>query len=201
MRVRAHWRWPLIAAARSPSLIAATAILPVLVVFAANHAGFSATTWYPGALVLLAVLVLALLVAPRLGRVPPLLAAAVVLLWLYAAWSYLSIAWAGQKGDAWDGANRTVLYAIVFSLFALWPIRARAAAVALGAMSLAVAALGLVELLRANGSAHPLGFFIDARFATPAGYPNADVALWFMWFFPCLTLASRPEVPSWLRGV
>src|SRR5205823_671302 len=94
VRVRAHWRWPLTAAARSPTLIAAAAVLPVLVVFATNHAGFSATTWYPGTLVLLAVLVLGLIVAPRLGRVPPLLAAAVVLLWLYAAWSYLSIAWA-----------------------------------------------------------------------------------------------------------
>src|SRR5207247_3219337 len=60
---------------------------------------------------------------------------------------------------------------------------------------------GLLELLRANSSAHPLGYFIDARFAQPAGYPNADVALWFASFFPCLTLASRREVAPPLRGV
>jgi O-antigen ligase/polysaccharide polymerase Wzy-like membrane protein len=187
--------------ARSPSLVAAAAVLAVLVFFAAKSGGFSATTWYPGAVFLLAVLVLALLVAPRLGSVPRVVAAAVVLLWLYAAWSYLSISWAGQKGDAWDGANRTVLYAIAFSLFALWPMRARAAAVVMGAFALAVAGIGLIELLRANGSAHPLGYFIDARFAQPAGYPNADVAMWFTWFFPSLTLASRREVPPPLRGV
>ena len=45
----------------------------------------------------------------------------------YAAWSYLSIAWAEQKADAWDGANRTALYAVVFALFALWPLGRRGA--------------------------------------------------------------------------
>ena len=78
----------------------------MLVIFAEKNGGFSQTTWYPWTLVLLAVLTLAVLVAPRLGSVPGLVAVAVVPLWLYAAWSYLSIAWAGQKGDAWDGAWR-----------------------------------------------------------------------------------------------
>src|SRR5438132_4793161 len=102
--------------ARSPAIVAAAAVLPVFVIFAGSNGGFSPTTWYPGALFLLAILVLALLVAPALGRVPRVVAASTVLLWLYAGWSYLSIGWAGQQGDAWDGANRTVPYALVFLL-------------------------------------------------------------------------------------
>ena len=48
----------------------------------------------------------------------------------FALWSYLSITWADQNADAWDGANRTALYAIVFALFALWPLGSRGAAAA-----------------------------------------------------------------------
>src|SRR4051794_24933066 len=132
---------------------------------------------------------------------PRPVAVATGLLWLYAAWSYLSITWAGQKGDAWDGANRTVLYAVVFSLFAVWPMRARAAATVLGAFALAVAGVGLIELLKANSSSHVLGYFLDARFAEPVGYPNANVCLWFAAFLPCVTLGSRRELHPALRGL
>ena len=39
-------------------------------------------------------------------------------------WSFLSIVWAQARGDAWDGANRALLYLTVFALFALLPWRA-----------------------------------------------------------------------------
>ena len=37
----------------------------------------------------------------------------------YTALSFLSILWAAVPGDAWEGANRTLLYLLVFALFAL----------------------------------------------------------------------------------
>ncbi len=38
----------------------------------------------------------------------------------YTALSYLSILWAAVPGEAWEGANRTLLYLLVFALFACW---------------------------------------------------------------------------------
>jgi hypothetical protein len=118
----------------------------------------------------------------------------------YAAWSYLSISWADQRGDAWDGANRTALYAALFALFALWRIRARAAVGLVGAFSLAIAAIGLVELLSAAGG-DPGGHFIEGRLAEPVGYANANAALWSSAFFPCVVLASRRETGPLLRAL
>ena len=89
---------------------------------------------------------MAAIALPAAG-VPRLVGIAVLALFAYAAWSYLSIGWADQKGDAWDGANRTLLYALAFALFALWRPRGRAAVALLIVYSLGVAAVGLVELL------------------------------------------------------
>jgi O-antigen ligase len=128
-------------------------------------------------------------------------AIAIAALALYAAWSYLSISWAAQKGDAWDGANRTAFYLLVFALFAAWRPRARAAAVLLGLYVVGVATIGLVELLRASSAARPHGFFLEGRFASPSGYQNADVALWFSAFWPAVTLGARRETPVPARAL
>ena len=60
----------------------------------------------------------------------------------------------------------------------------------LGALGLGIAGIGLVELLRADAAAQPLGFFFDVRLSEPAGYINANVALWTVGLLPCLFLAS-----------
>jgi O-antigen ligase len=119
----------------------------------------------------------------------------------YAAWSYLSVSWAAQKGDAWDGANRAALYALVFAAFALWPIRARAAAALVGVFALAIAALALVQLGKIAWASNPTGYFIDGRLATPISYPSGDAALWSTAFWPCVVFGSRRECAPELRGV
>ena len=183
-------------------------ILPVLVlagvcliVIAAANGGYFPTDWYPAALFMLGLLVVAALAVPRIRAPHRGVAVAAGLLAAYAAWSYLSITWAAQKGDAWDGANRTAFYAVVFALFALWPVRARVAAALVGAVVLAIAVIGLVELLRAAGTADPSNYFIDGRFARPLGYANANAALWSSAFWPCVVLGSRRETSAALRGL
>src|SRR3954447_23685722 len=166
----------------------------LLVPLAAAGGGFEAKSWYPAALFAAGLLLVGVLTLR--AAAPPLVATAAVALAAYAAWSYLSIAWAAQKADAWDGANRTLLYAIVFALFALWRLRAPVAAAVLGALAVAIAGLALVELLRASGSADPGGFFFEGRFSSPATYQNANVALWTLALWPSVILASRREVPA-----
>jgi tetratricopeptide (TPR) repeat protein len=93
------------------------------------------------------------------------------------------------------------MYALVFALFALWPMRAGAATVVLGAFGLGVAALGLVTLLRAGAATEPVAFFVGGRLSEPLGYPNGNVALWFSGVIPCVFLAARREVPPPIRGL
>jgi tetratricopeptide (TPR) repeat protein len=185
----------------NPALVPALLAVGVFVALGASEAGFYPTAWYAAALFFLGLLA-ASLFALGLPRVlPRAVLAALALLAAYTAWSYLSITWASQAGPAWDGANRTAMYVTVFALFCLWPFDWRGATMVLGLLGLGVAGLGLVELLRADAAAEPAAFFVDVRFAEPAGYMNANVALWTTGLLPCLFLASRREVPAVLRGL
>jgi O-antigen ligase len=185
---------------RYPALPLAAVALVTFVWFAASNGGFDGTTWLPGSLIVLALLVIAVLTVPA-PAVPRLVAVAAIALMAYAAWNYLSIAWSAQKGDAWDGANRTLLYALTFALFALWRPRGRAAVALLILYSVGVTTVGIAELLRAAGAAHARGFFSEGRFASPAGYMNANVALWFTALWPCVILGARRELHAALRGL
>ena len=185
---------------RFPGLPLALAAVGIFIWFASANGGYDLTTLYPGSLVILGLVLVALVAVPRSPVARPV-AIAVAALAAYTAWSYLSITWAAQKGDAWDGANRTALYLLVFTLFAVWKPRARPAAVLLGIYVLGVATVGLVELLRASSATDPRPFFLEGRFASPAGYQNADVALWFSAFWPAVTLGARRETPVPLRAL
>jgi tetratricopeptide (TPR) repeat protein len=154
----------------------------------------------PALLLLAAVLLVCLIALPR---PTPSRAAllGVLLLGGYAAWSLLSVLWAGQEELAWDAGNRTLLYALVLTLCTLWPLRGRAAAVILGAYGLGVAGIALVEMVRATGAAQSVQYFHEARFAEPVGYANANAALWMIGFMPCAILGGRRGVPAVLRGL
>jgi tetratricopeptide (TPR) repeat protein len=186
--------------AENPALPIAVLALAAFVFLAGDEGGFRQTTYLPTTLLLLALLAVGLLALPRPSP-RPAAAWAAGLLAAYAAWSYLSIVWADQQGMAWDGANRTAMYAIVFALFVLWPVKGRVAAFLLAAYALGIAGVGLVELLRASASSDPIGFFYEGRLSEPTGYANANVALWFTAFFPALVLAGRRELHPLLRGL
>lgn len=184
----------------NPSLPVLLLALAIFVFLGGDEGGFRQTTFLPATLALLGLLAVALLALPRPS--PRRAAAwAIGLLAAYAAWSYLSILWADQQGMALDGANRTATYAIVFALFALWPVKGRVAALLLAAYAIGIAGMGLVELLRASASSDPIGFFHEGRLSEPTGYANANVALWFTAFFPAVVLAGRRELHPLVRGL
>ena len=184
----------------SPGVVPVAICIAVFTWFAAEEGGFLGTTWLPGTLLLLATLAVCLISLP-VPRPSRRVLIAVLLLAAYAAWAYLSILWADEQGIAWDGANRTLLYAIVLALCALWPIRTGPATVLIGAWALLVAAVGLVELLRVDAAGDPSSFFRLGRLEEPTGYANANVALWFSAFWPCVVLGGRREVHPALRGL
>ena len=193
----------------NPTLIPALGGVAVIVALGGSEAGFypidtaqhRGLGWYPAAVLLLALLTAAAIAVPASSPLPRSVAAAIALFAGYTAWSYLSILWAEDQGGAWDGANRTALYLVVFTLFAGWPLTVRAGTLLLGALGAGIAGLGVVELLTANASADPMLYFIGARFAEPAGYINANVALWTIGLWPCLYLACTRRMNPLLRGL
>jgi len=186
----------------APSLVPGLLATGLFVLWAGAEAGYAQEQWYPGALFVLAVLVVvALCHRGAFRRMPTPVLAAVGFLGAYTAWSFASISWAGAKGDAWDGANRTLLYLAIFTLFAAVPWRAVTAAMLMGIFSLAVAGIGAYAFLEATTSANPLRYFVEGRLSAPVSYANASCALFMIAFWPALLLAGRKETPWPLRGV
>jgi O-Antigen ligase len=186
---------------RSPELLAGALAVGVFVALAAADGGFEPTASNPAALFLLGVLLsFGLALRRSAPTLPRRQLYAIAALFAFAAWAFLSILWADDKGVAWDGANRVLLYALVVALFALPTWSSRNAAQVLGLYSLAIAAVGAGFFLATTASEDPGIHFVDVRFAEPTGYHNASVALFIGSFWPALFLSSRREVPWFLRG-
>lgn len=169
--------------------------------WAPSNAGFDPVVWYPGGLAFLALLVSVVLYGSTGSAPSRLLLAAIAALGAFAALNYASIAWADVPGVAYDGANRTLLYACIFSMFALIPWRERAAALVVGIYSTGIAVVGVLAVFRATSSSNPALFFIDGRLSEPAGYPNANAALFLTAAWPALYLSTRRWVHPVLRVV
>jgi O-antigen ligase len=185
----------------SPATIPGLGALALFVVWAGDEAGYPLTHWAPGALIVLALLAIALIGAPQRWReVPTAVRVAVACLALYTALSFLSILWAHVPGDAWEGADRTLLYLFVFALFALWPQRGASAALLLGAWALAMTALAAFVLLHVDAAADPASLFGEQRLRYPVAYENACAAIWCMALWPALLLSSSGRFHWALRG-
>jgi O-antigen ligase len=189
-----------------PSALPALGALALLIAWAANQAGFPQTHWAPGGIILLALLVIAVgATGLRAASIPWPVRIAIAALSAYTAWSFLSILWANVPGDAWEGADRTLVYLVVFALFASFRRSGASAALLLGAWTLAMAGLAMYTVLRVNaasGSAAAVQQLMpEGRLTSPAGYTNANAAMWMMAFYPAWLMAASRRLPALLRGV
>jgi O-antigen ligase/polysaccharide polymerase Wzy-like membrane protein len=189
----------------APATVPALGALVLMVVWAADQAGYPLTHWAPGGLIVLALLGIALVAArPRFAEIPPTVRVALLCLAAYTALSFLSILWAAVPGDAWEGADRTLLYLLVFALFACWPQRGASAALLLCGWVLAMIALAAFAALHLDAAAaNPARLAALApggRLVYPAGYANAAAAQWLIAFWPALLLARGRRLHWGLRG-
>ncbi len=189
----------------APIALPCLAALALMVVWSTADAGYPLTHWAPGGLILLALLAIAALAQrPRWTALPLAVRVAVMCLAAYTALSFLSILWAGVPGDAWEGANRTLLYLLVFALFAAWPQRGASAALLLCAWVVALIGLAAFVVLHVDGAAASrarlASLLPEGRLVYPAGYANAAAAQWLIAFWPALLLARSRELPAALRG-
>lgn len=164
--------------------------------------GFAADDWGPlgtALLLLLAVGVAAIPIEAR--RWSRARVGALAALGGFVAWNFLSLVWADAPGDAWVGADKALLYAACFAVFALWPWPAVPATLVLGTYGLGVAAIAVVWVVRVAAAADPGAFFDDGRLIGPTGYENATVALWMLALWPALYLGLTRTLPLVVRVV
>jgi tetratricopeptide (TPR) repeat protein len=190
----------------APATVPALVAVALFVVWATSQAGYPVTHWAPGGLIVLALLGLALAAVGLDVRAVPLpVKIAVGCLAGYTVLSFASILWAAVPGDAWEGANRTLLYLLVFALFALWPQRGRSAALLLGVWVVAMIVLAAFVALHVNaaaGSPARLAVLLPGgRLVYPSDYANANAAQWLMAFWPALLLAREPRLHWSVRGL
>lgn len=193
---------PIDALRQAPVTVPALGALVLFVVWAGSQTGYPVTHWAPGGLIVLALLGIALWSVPlRLADVPVAVRIALACLGLYTALSFLSILWAAVPGDAWEGANRTLLYLLVFALFALWPQRGGTATLLLVTWVLAMVGLATYVMLHVDARSSLSWFADEGRLSYPAGYENASAATWVMAMWPALLLAAERRIPWGVRGL
>jgi hypothetical protein len=188
------------------SFVALVPFAPALVVGAVlarwEHTGaFYAEQWYPGAVFLLLLTgVVCVARTDLLRALGTRVRWAAVALGAYGVWSFASIAWAVDKGDAWDGANRTLLYGVVFLLLSLVPWTGRSALAALTVVVAVTTAVGVDAVDHAANAADPLDSFVTGRLVAPMGYTNAMAFLLLSVFWVAVGLAARRRAPFALRA-
>ncbi|MGA2321622.1 MAG: O-antigen ligase family protein [Solirubrobacteraceae bacterium] len=187
----------------APATVPALVAMALFVVWSTDQAGFPVTHWALGALIVLALLGVALGFVGVPEGMPLPVRIALACLAAYTALSFLSILWAGVPGDAWEGANRTLLYLLVFALFACWRQQRPSALLLLGGWTLAMVALAAFVALHLSAAAGASlqSLIPGGRLVYPSGYANANAAQWLMAFWPALLLARSERLHWALRGV
>ncbi|MDT4940891.1 MAG: hypothetical protein QOJ34_980 [Pseudonocardiales bacterium] len=137
---------------------------------------------------------------PRLDAAKPR-AVSIAAALLFAAWNYASIGWARDAGAAFDGANRTALFAGVFCLFALTAWTPRLVYAAMATFAAGVAVVTFIQFITTTESSNPGSEFITSRFTSIVGYPNASAALLLMAALAAVVIASRRSVNALVRGL
>jgi hypothetical protein len=191
-RLRAHGR------AGLPALVA----VALMLVWVIQNGGFDASTWYWGALVLLATFtaVFAGVLRSHL-RLSRTSAIAVGLFAGYVAWSYLSMTWAQYPGIALDGSNRALLYLLVFTLFTALPWTKETVLGTLLLFAGGVGIVGMVLMVRLASGANVTALFFGGRLVAPTGYINSTAALFTTNALLCIVLASRRRLAGPVRGL
>jgi O-antigen ligase len=188
----------------APATVPALAAMGLFIAWDTDQAGYPVTHWGPGGLILLVLLAIAFgAVGLRVREIPTPVRVAIACLTAYTALSFLSILWARVPGDAWEGANRTLLYLAAFALFAAWRQRGASAALLLAVWSLAMIGLAVFAALHLDAaSAADLQRLVPSgRLVYPSGYPNANAAQWLIAFWPAVLLARSERLHWGLRGL
>jgi hypothetical protein len=116
----------------------------------------------------------------------------------YTGWTFASLLWSPNMGDAWLGAGQTLLY-----LLAFWLVVVNVAMGASRRWALAASALGpaIVAAITLPALASQLEYFFDnSRLIGTVGYYNGEAAFLLVPFWVAVYLGGSPSVTPLLRG-
>lgn len=189
-------------------LIPAGLVLAVVIAWAAAGGGYESrpaldisydpSPWFLGALALVGLLCATAFGLRRVWLSRPL-AIACALLGAYVAWSFASVFWAHDKGSAFLGSDRALVYLAGFTTFAILPWRARTLAIALAALTAGFGVIALVTAVKIGTATAPADLYIGGRLAYPLGYENASAALFMLTAMTSVGLCAARRVPAALR--
>lgn len=161
--------------------------------------GYFVGGWVPPTLVLAALTLLVSLIGFPTGMRARWGFLALGLFAAYAAWTFASLLWSRNPGDAWLGAGQTLLYLLV-----LWVAMALVTLGASRRWVLAVSALGpaLVAVLTLLALVPRLGdLFDNDRLIGTVGYYNGEAAFLLLPLWAAVYLGGSRRVNPILRGV
>src|SRR5215208_5522790 len=184
--------------------LAPTVVLVAVVLLAswmgAVDGGYFVRGWAPAALVLAALALIASLFGVLRSTEARWGSVALGRFAAYTVWTFASLLWSPNQGDAWLGAGQTLLY-----LLAFW---VAAGLVSLGATRrwvLAASALGpaIVAALTLLSLTPPRieELFIEGRLEGTIGYRNGEAAFLLVSFWAAIYVAGSRRVSPLLRGL
>jgi O-antigen ligase len=185
----------------SRGAILPAAVLAAAVYWGSNDGGIATSRWPAEGILLLLLTAVGAAFGAMRAQVPRLVHVAVACLAAFTIWSYASIAWADIRADAWDGANKTLVYLVCVAAVAYSTSRSLPLVALLVAFGVAVAILGIVQFALAAHGSDPTSYFVAGRLAAPTGYQNANAAFFLMALWPVLLTAIRREAPLAVRAV
>ena len=184
----------------TPALPLGLLFVAAWIAWACLDGGFESKYWGPiGVAIVVALAIGVVLLGVDVRSWGGVRIAALGSLLAFVAWSFLSILWADVPGDAWVGADKTLLYAACFAVFAVWPWAGRSPLVVLAAYCGGVAIVGAAWVVHVAVSGDPGSLFDNGRLIGPTNYENASVALWMLALWPAVYLGSIRSLPAPLR--
>ncbi len=191
------WRLPRLDR-RAAEYVAPLAVVALTLIWSWLDGGYATTTWYAGGLVLGGLLIAQIAGgAVSLARSAALTAC--LLLAAFGVFELLSVAWAGAKGDAWDAANRTFVYAFCFLLIVGWRGAPQARQALILLFGFGTAVLGVATLYTAANDV--ASSFQAERLSAPTGYANATAALFLIPFWAVVAIGGTPRLAIPLRAL
>jgi hypothetical protein len=181
---------------RSGVLAAAPAALVALLLLVATmyDGAFDVRHWAPVALFALVMLAVLRIRRGTLPVTRPVLVA-LVAIWAFAAWSFLSISWAESKSLALEGAGRSALYASLVTVAVVTVPGARQMRAIGAALVTGIVVMAVVTLVRMHVDGAEV--FVAGRPESPIGYRNAAACLFAIGFWPLIgTAVTRGRNPS-----
>ncbi|MEK6277125.1 MAG: O-antigen ligase family protein [Actinomycetota bacterium] len=186
-----------------PAALVLGVVAVVLAWWGFKEGAYFGTVFYPGAMVLLALLILLLAAAPLRARPRGFAGLALLALLLIAAWTLLSTLWTPSREGAVFDFGQAFLYAAVF-LLGLWTCNLLGPRMLLGLAPVAAAgaAVGVATVVtiatETDASALLHG---DATLFFPIGYRNANASFFLICVWPTLALAAESRAHWSLRAL